>query len=170
MAIMYSKNSMQCYTVHWSMEDNDHSMWVYTACGLVRIGRSELDAWAAAVDQRQDATLPIRVTVFDSSDGVKSLSNPGHYHPQVAKTPDGKLWFLPWDGVSVIDPHHIPFNKLPPSVHIEQIAANHKSYPVTSDANGNVRLPPLIRDLQIDYTALSFVAPEKLLFRYKLEC
>src|SRR6201996_5124114 len=30
-------------------------------------------------------------------------------------------------------------------------------------------LPPLARDLEIDYTALSFVAPEKVLFRYKLE-
>jgi signal transduction histidine kinase len=32
-----------------------------------------------------------------------------------------------------------------------------------------LRLPPLTRDLQIDYTALSFVAPEKMQFRYKLE-
>jgi signal transduction histidine kinase len=32
-----------------------------------------------------------------------------------------------------------------------------------------VRLPPLVRDLQIDYTALSLVAPEKNRFRYKLE-
>ena len=31
------------------------------------------------------------------------------------------------------------------------------------------RLPPLVRDLEIDYTALSLVAPEKILFRYKLE-
>jgi hypothetical protein len=30
-------------------------------------------------------------------------------------------------------------------------------------------LPALIRDLQIDYTALSLVAPEKVKFRYKLE-
>jgi len=30
-------------------------------------------------------------------------------------------------------------------------------------------LPPLTRDLQIDYTALSLVAPEKNRFRYKLE-
>ena len=30
-------------------------------------------------------------------------------------------------------------------------------------------LPALIRDLQIDYTALSLVAPEKVRFRYKLE-
>jgi signal transduction histidine kinase len=32
-----------------------------------------------------------------------------------------------------------------------------------------VRLPALVRDLQIDYTALSLVEPDKVLFRYKLE-
>ena len=30
-------------------------------------------------------------------------------------------------------------------------------------------MPALTRDLEIDYTALSLVAPEKVLFRYKLE-
>jgi signal transduction histidine kinase len=168
-ATLTSKNGLPCDTVHWAMEDDDRSFWLYTACGLVRIARSELDAWAADAETKQSAVRPIRVTVFDSSNGVRSLADAGHYHPLLAKTPDGKLWFLLWDGVSVIDPHHIPLNKLPPPVHIEQIAANHKSYLVTSDANGNVRLPPLIRDLQIDYTALSFVAPEKVQFRYKLE-
>src|SRR6185369_10955911 len=63
------------------------------------------------------------------------------------------------------DPSHLPFNKLPPPVHVEQFVADRKTY----DASGQVRLPPLIRDLQIDYTALSLVAPEKILFRYKLE-
>src|SRR5262249_40936143 len=32
-----------------------------------------------------------------------------------------------------------------------------------------VRLPPLTRDLEIDYVALSFVAPQKVSFRYRLE-
>src|SRR5262249_45132421 len=54
-------------------------------------------------------------------------------------------------------------------VHIEQTPADRKTYDVTSNASGNVRLPPHVRDLQIDYTALSLVAPEKVLFRYKLE-
>src|SRR5262249_9161665 len=46
---------------------------------------------------------------------------------------------------------------------------DHKSYPVSSDENGMVPLPALVRNLQIDYTALSLVAPDKVLFRYKLE-
>jgi signal transduction histidine kinase len=84
-------------------------------------------------------------------------------------TADGKLWFTVQDGFSVLDPRHLPYNKLPPPVHIEQITADRKSYGATPDGNGHVRLPPLVRDLQIDYTALSFVAPEKVLFRYRLE-
>jgi signal transduction histidine kinase/ligand-binding sensor domain-containing protein len=168
-ATLTSKNGLPCDAVHWAIEVDDHSLWLYTGCGLVRIASSELDAWTAAVDKTQDTSLPIRVTVFDSSDGVRSLSNIGHYHPQVAKTPDGKLWFLPWDGVSVIDPHHIPFNNLPPTVHIEKIVVDRRTYDMLADASGNLRLPPLNHDLEIDYTALSLVAPEKNRFRYKLE-
>ena len=54
------------------------------------------------------------------------------YTPHVAKSADGKLWFLPWDGASVIDPRHLPFNNLPPPVHIEQITADRKTYDATS--------------------------------------
>jgi len=158
-ATLTSKNGLPCDTVHWAIEDGDRSFWLYTACGLVRIARSELDAWAA------DSNWTIRVAVFDGSDGVRSLSSPGHYHPQVAKTPDGKLWFLPWDGVSVIDPRHLPLNNIPPPVHIEKISADDKSYPVS---NG-VYLPAQIHNLDIDYTALSLVVPEKVRFRVKLE-
>lgn len=67
--------------------------------------------------------------------------------------------------VQSIDPRNLPFNKLPPPVNIEQITADHKSY----DPVSHLRLPPRIRDLEIDYTALSFVAPQKVLFRYKLD-
>src|SRR5262249_4828970 len=61
------------------------------------------------------------------------------------------------------------FNRLPPPVHIEQVTADRKTYRMTSDANAHLRLPPLVRDLEIDYSALSLVAPEKVQFRYKLE-
>jgi signal transduction histidine kinase/ligand-binding sensor domain-containing protein len=164
-----SKNGLPCDTVHWSMEDNARDLWMYSACGLLRIARADLDAWVAAVDKDIDTKQSVHATVFNSSDGVRSLALAGHYSPQVAKSSDGRLWFLPWDGASVIDPAHIPFNQVPPPVNIEQITADRKSYEVSSFANGQMRLPPLIRDLQIDYTALSLVVPEKVLFRYKLE-
>ena len=158
-----SKNGLPCDVIHWTIEDNVHSFWLYTACGLVRVARSELDAWAV------DSQRTIQATVFDSSDGVRILSNAGHYSPQVAKSSDGRLWFAGYDGVNVVDPNHLPINKLPPPVHVEQITADRKTYDASSAASRHLRLPPLVRDLQIDYTALSLVAPEKILFRYMLE-
>jgi len=158
-ATLTSKNGLPCDTVHWVTEDNDHYFWLYTACGLVRIPRSDLEAWTA------DPKRTIEATVFDSSDGVRSQSATASYSPTVAKSADGKIWFLPFDGVSVIDPRNIPVNNLPPPVHIEEITADRKKYETSS----NLHLPPRTRDLEIDYTALSLVAPEKVFFRVKLE-
>jgi signal transduction histidine kinase len=142
------------------MRDGDQSSWLYTACGLVRIARSELDAWTA------DPKRTVQTTSFDSSDGVILHSGlVSGFSPRVTRSVDGKLWFVTGSGVSVIDPRHLPFNKLAPPVHIEQITADRKTF----EASSNLRLPPLVRDLEIDYTALSVVAPEKNRFRVKLE-
>jgi signal transduction histidine kinase/ligand-binding sensor domain-containing protein len=172
-ATLTSKSGLPCDSAHWVMEDNAHSFWLYTACGLVRIARSELEAWAAVVDappdKAKDATRTIHATVFDSSDGVRSLEDNGGYTPHAAKSSDGRLWFLPSDGVSAVDPSHVPFNRIPPPVHIEQITADRKTYAPAPGGSGPLPLPPQVRDLEIDYTALSLVAPEKVLFRYKLE-
>jgi signal transduction histidine kinase len=154
-----SKNGLPCDAVHWVVEDDDQSFWLYMACGLVRIARPELESWAT------DPKRTVRLAVFDSSDGVRSRAISSGYNPGVSKSADGKLWFLPRGGVSVIDPRHLPFNKLPPPVHIERVAADRKTYETSS----SLRLPPLVRDLEIDYTALSLVAPEKIRFRVRLE-
>ncbi len=168
-ATLTMKNGLPCDSAHWVMEDNDRSFWLYTTCGLLRIARSELDAWAAAVDNQSTAKPAVHATVFDDSDGVRTINDPGGYSPHVAKSSDGRLWFLPSDGASVIDPRHLPLNDRLPPVHIEQITADHKLYDIPSAENGRVRLPPRVHDLEIDYTALSLVAAEKMLFRYKLE-
>ncbi len=164
-ATLTRKNGLPCETVHWVMKDDEHSFWLYMACGLVRISQSEMEAWAA------DAQRIIQATVFDSSDGVRSEASLSGFGPQVGKSPDGRLWFSGMDGLSVIDPRHLPYNKLPPALHIEQITADRNVSWQNSwgDASSNLRLPALTRDLEIDYTALSFVVPEKVQFRYKLE-
>ena len=165
-ATLTTKNGLPCDRIHWSIEDDDRSLWLYTACGLVRITRSGLDAWIADPKRR------IQTTLWDAPDGVMLRANsPAYFRPSVAKSADGKLWFLGGEGVQVVDPHHLAFNKIPPPVHIEQVVADHKIYwqNLPAAAVPGVRLPPLTRDLQIDYTALSLVAPEKVHFKYKLD-
>ena len=168
-ATLSGKNGLPCDAVHWSFEDDDHSFWLYMSCALVQIARPELDAWAAAADKGESAKLTIHPMVFDSSDGARSQAAAGGFFPYVTKASDGKLWFVSYSGFGVIDPHDIAVNKLPPPVQVEEIVADHQLYEATPDSSFRVRLPPLLRDLQIDYTALSFAVPEKVQFRYKLE-
>ena len=154
-----SKNGLPCNQVQWSLEDDDHSLWLSMACGLVRISRSEARAWES------EPNRSTQVTVFDSSDGVRSWVSVPMANPKVGKSPDGKIWFTTGNGISMVNPRRLPFNKLPPPVYVEQITADGK----THDPSRELHLAPLLQDLTIDYTALSFVAPEKVLFRYKLE-
>ncbi len=91
--------------------------------------------------------------------------SPNYFNPPVAKSADGKLWFQSREGVQVVDPRQLPVNTIPPPVHIEQVTADRKTY----DATSGLRLPPLIRDVSMQFTALSLVAPEKVRFRYRLE-
>ena len=165
-ATLTSRNGLPCDKIHWSIEDDDRSFWLYTACGLVRIARSRI----GCVDHRSESQG------CNHSLGCGGRCDaPREFDcllgPPVAKPTDGKLWFLTGEGIQVVDPHHLAFNKLPPPVHIEQIVADHKMYwqNLPGAAASNVRLPARTRDLQIDYTALSLTAPEKVHFKYKLE-
>ena len=159
-ATLTSKSGLPCDVVKWVVEDDARSFWLYTACGLVRIARTELDGWVS------DPRRTVQTMVFDVSDGVRSHAFTAGSTPRVAKSADGRLWFLPGgDGFSVVDPRHLPFNKVPPPVHIEEITANGKAYQVTR----GLRLPPRVRDLEVRYTALSLTVPEKVRFRFKLD-
>src|SRR5262249_14870847 len=67
-------------------------------------------------------------------------------------------------GVAVLDPRAIKSNLRPPPVLIEQVYAN--NLPV--EPRGGI-IPPNARELRFQYTALSFIAPEKVRFQYQLE-
>jgi len=160
-----SRDGLPCDTVDWMLDDEADDVWLYTACGLARIARTDLDAWASSDPEERS---PLRVKRFDNSDGIRSSANIGSFTPHAAKALDGRLWFATENGVGVLDPGNLPHNELPPPVRIEQLVANREPYDVAA-AEEPIRLPPLVRDLRIDYAALSLIAPEKMQFRYRLD-
>jgi signal transduction histidine kinase/ligand-binding sensor domain-containing protein len=163
------KQGLPCDRIHWTIEDNFHYVWIYTACGLVRISRSELDTCAAAIERDKNAPVRIHPKVLDSSDGLQVRANAGGFSPHATKSLDGKLWFFPLDGLSSIDPARLPWDSSPPPVYIEQLRADRLIHGFTSVPKDRLVLPPLVRDLEIEYTAVSIAAPEKLRFRYMLD-
>jgi signal transduction histidine kinase/ligand-binding sensor domain-containing protein len=161
------KNGLPCDAAQWTVEDAQW-MWLGMSCGLVRIARSEITGWAAVVDKNREASATVHTTVFANADAVRLFPTASYFSAPAAVAADGRVWFISQDGVTVIDPRDLPFNTLPPPVHVEQITADRKAYDAGSNG-GSLRLPPLTRDLQVDFTALSLVAPEKMRFRYWLE-
>jgi PAS domain S-box-containing protein len=153
-----SSNGLPCDTVHWAVTV-DASLWMYTACGLLRVARSELESWTS------NPTRSIQFTRLGRGDGVRIRALLGGYTPRVSQSADGRLWFADRQTVSVLDPRHLALNNTAPPVHIEQLTADAKSY----NPRAGLRLPARVHDLTIDYTALSFAVPEKVRFRYKLE-
>jgi signal transduction histidine kinase/ligand-binding sensor domain-containing protein len=158
-ATISTANGLPCDAVHWSIEDDSHSMWVYTTCGLARIAPAEIAAWLS------DTTRVIPLALYNHPDGVASAFLGGSYGPKVAKSTDGRLWFATLDGIGVVDPRQGPFNSTRPPVHIVRVQVDNRNL----EPEHEIRFPSPVRDLRIDYTALSLSAPEKLRFRYKLE-
>jgi signal transduction histidine kinase/ligand-binding sensor domain-containing protein len=163
-ATLDSGGGLPCDGVLWSLEDATGSLWIYTTCGLVRLAKGEVDSWVRTIAGRVRPD-PVRFTLFDSTDGIPALPDVRPTTPQVAEARDGRIWFSMSESVGVIDPRNLRINALAPPVQIEQLIADGATYAATS----TVRLPPRVRDLQIDYTALSLVAPEKNRFRIMLE-
>lgn len=82
-----------------------------------------------------------------------------------ARASNGLLYFATQAGVQVIDPNRVDRNEIEAPVYIENVIANHRTYPAQPD----LRLPALTRDVELDYTALRLTVPQKIAFRYRLE-
>ena len=151
------QNGLPCSIMYSLLKDDHDSLWLYASCGLINISKSELQKWW----EKPDAV--VSTTVFGASEGVR----PGSVavQPRASKSADGRLWFSNGQVLQMIDPNQLYKNMVPPPVHIEEVVADRKSY----SALGDLRLPPLTRDLEIDYTGLSFAVPQKVRFRYILE-
>jgi signal transduction histidine kinase/ligand-binding sensor domain-containing protein len=153
-------NGLPCNTIHWSTLDRHGSLWMYTGCGLVRVSHEDLSAWIANPAHRVAARL------WGATDGVPVMDTPAAYfNPPVAQDADGKLWMAGAVELQVIDPDHMPSNPVPPPVHVERLVADQKAYP----AADGLRLPPLVRDITIEFAALSLADPSQTHFRYWLE-
>ena len=140
------------------LEDDHANLWMSCNKGIFRVSKQELNDFA-------DGKLhSISSVVYETADGLRSNEcNTGS--PAGCRTRDGKLWFPTIKGVAVIDPNNIQINTLVPPVTIEQVIIDGKAVGPTE----KIEMPPGRGELEFHFTALSFLAPEKVRFKYKLE-
>lgn len=141
------------------LEDGAGSLWMSCNRGIYRVKKQELNDFA---DGRRSTISSI---AYGKVDGMATVECNGGLSPAGAKTHDGKMWFPTQAGIAVVDPSAISYNPHPPPVVIESIVQDRT--PV-SLAN-SIRLPAGTKNIEIQYTAPSFIKPEQIHFKYWLE-
>ena len=109
-------------------EDTEDSFWLDTACGLVRIKRSELDNWIVAVDKDKDAKPSIQFVVLDTSDGVRSVVSWQSFQSTSDSVCGWQIMVFRTRWYERRRSESSSFNNLPPPVHVEQFIADRKTY------------------------------------------
>jgi signal transduction histidine kinase len=144
--------------VLWVLSDRHGLLWVGFSFGVASIKRTALDAAARKRSGR------IEYDLFDSGDGMSGNPSLNWQSPAV-QTPDRTIWFQTSKAIGIIDPQRLSKNPVPPPVQIEGMTADG----VGINVGQQIRLQPRTRDVQFDYTALSFAEPGRVRFRYMLE-
>jgi ligand-binding sensor domain-containing protein/signal transduction histidine kinase len=145
--------------IYQILEDEQNNLWMSSNKGILRVSRKELETRPAAAQQLKS------VMTFGTADGMETRECSGGGHPAGWKTSDGKLWFATIKGVAMIDPAHLQLNQQPPPVAIERVVVDDKEVAM----NAAISLPPGTARFEFYYTGLSFIAPQKVTFKYKLE-
>ncbi len=145
--------------VYQILEDGQNNLWMSCNNGVYRVDKAQLEAFA------EGKISHITCVSYDDGDGMLSSECNGNTQPAGWKTTDGRLWFPTTRGVLIIEPGELRRNPLPPLVVIEGMTAGRHVYrsgetPVLAPGSGEV---------EFDYSGLSFIAPQKILFRYRLE-
>ncbi|HEV2436311.1 MAG TPA: two-component regulator propeller domain-containing protein [Verrucomicrobiae bacterium] len=144
-------------------QDDRGNFWASSHGGIFRIQKTELNQCA---DGQTNAVHPL---VYGTGDGMPTLECSGGFQPASCRTSDGQLWFPTSKGLVGIDPGEIKVNQLPPPVLIDKMLVDGQPMSGNSPAGGSLRIPPGRHRFEFRYTGLSFVAPEKVSFKYRLK-
>nr|MDQ3373619.1 hypothetical protein [Acidobacteriota bacterium] len=147
------------------LTDARGNFWMSSNQGIYRVNRQQL------IDFADGKISSVVSTAFGKSDGMLNTECNGGRQPAGIRAADGRLWFPTQDGVAIVDPEAITSNPLPPPVVIESVKIdNILSEPsVAADGFSKLTIQPNQNNLGIQYTGLSFIKPEQIQFRYRLE-
>ncbi|HTI70892.1 MAG TPA: two-component regulator propeller domain-containing protein [Candidatus Limnocylindria bacterium] len=148
------------------LEDDQGYLWFGSHGGVFRIAKEELNRFA------DGKTRLFHTTSYGKADGLPSVECSGGSQPAACKSRDGRLWFPTVKGLAVVDPRTIVRNTLAPPVVIESLSVDGRVTEITENSlslPGPIRIKPGAQRFEIRYTGLSYTAPQKVRFRYKLE-
>ncbi|HWG21782.1 MAG TPA: two-component regulator propeller domain-containing protein [Terracidiphilus sp.] len=154
-----AQNTLGHTTIHAILEDGLNHLWFATGTGLARCD------CGSAIGPMQGADCAHWLE-FGTADGLRSRETATNSHPSAWRAQDGRLWFATPKGLVEVDPAHFPVNTVPPPVVVERFAVDDAEQPLHAT---DLRIPAGHNHFQMEYAGLSFVAPQKVRYRYKLD-
>lgn len=144
--------------VYAMVADNLGNFWVDSNQGIFSVSQREMNAVADGNATR------VNCTVYQGQDAVKTTDKLSQDYSGCQST-DGRIWFPSSKGVIAIDPARVPANAPSSAVAIECVRIdgaelNPSAVPKIEPGPGN---------LEFDYFALDYLAPQKVHYRYRLE-
>jgi signal transduction histidine kinase/ligand-binding sensor domain-containing protein len=153
-------------------------LWFGSDHGIFKVRQEDFYAVAAGKLRKVESVH------YGQGDGVANLQANSGYSPGGVRTHDGRIWIPTRSGLAMIDPAQ-PSRAMPaPPVLLQQVIVDDKSVAqydniATLDrdknvldlknTNGVLELPPQYRQLEIQFTTLSFVSLDNIRFRYRLD-
>lgn len=152
-----SKNGLGTDSVFQLLVDSNGTAWMTTNKGVLSVPMKELDA---VISGRKDR---FAVQVYGKSEGLSTsgVTSTSRSH----RDRQGRIYFTLVDGFAVYDPSSLAKNQFPPKVEVQSYSIDGETFEYRGQ---KIEIPPSARRLSIKYTGLSFVAPEKVRFSWRL--
>ena len=146
-------------TVWQILDDRRGSLWMSCNRGIFQVAKSQLNAFADGKIRQ------ISSRYFGITDGMRSRECNGGFQPAGYRLENGLLAFPTMKGAAVLNPARLITNQIAPKVLVEGMVVDNHKIP------GNMlsQIPPGKGQLEFQYTATSFIEPQKIRFKYILE-
>lgn len=155
---MTSSDGLWHDSIYAITEDDAGNLWFSCPKGVFRASRERIE------EVMRGSASGLDVRTFDHGDGLREGHTVGGSQPAVWKSPEGRLWFATFAGVSVVDPTAVPDELASPGVVLEQALVDGE--PV--DPGRAMVLPPGSTNLEFHYTAVELSNADRVRFRYRL--
>ena len=156
-----TQNGLEQTTIHAILDDGSGHLWFATGNGIARCDCNEMGGIGAAGGCSHWME-------FGAADGLHSRETATNSHPSAWRSRDGQLWFATPRGLVEVDPAHFPVNTIPPPVVLERLEVDDVPQPLHG-AGSWLKVSAGRVHFEFDYAGLSFVAPQKVRYRYMLE-
>lgn len=172
LALIDQQHGLPSNSIGYIAEDDQGYFWMSSHNGIFRVSKTELARCA------EGQLNTVHCLAYGLSDGLPTLLCSSGLQPGVCRTADGRLWFATSKGLAIVDPHNVTTNQLPPPVIIEEFRVDDKAVSLEGEKSDSkesrsrrrkLEIPPGRHRFEFQYTALSFVAPEKVQFKHRMD-